>query len=229
MSCVAALTEHYGAFKGVTEVVVDKESGRVELASAQQLSTAELAKDLPSKYHLREEFFEQGKATVQKFPAMETLEVSKFRQLFPLYLIGAYLFAAMAYRWYHDGIEPAMLDFMGLFYLVFSFFKFLDYKGFKPSFAMYDPVAKVVPAYGYAYPFIELFLGVAFMLRFEIGIMLYITLFILGATTIGVVRSLLDKRAIQCACLGTALKLPMTQATFIENAVMLAMTVYMLA
>ena len=67
------------------------------------------------------------------------------------------------------------------------------------------------------------------MLRFEIGIMLYITLFILGATTIGVVRSLLDKRAIQCACLGTALKLPMTEATFIENAVMLAMTVYMLA
>lgn len=229
MSCVAALTEHYGAFEGVSEVRIDKESGRVELASAQQLSPAELAKALPSKYSLREKYVDQGKATVQKFPSMETSEVSKFRQLFPLYLIGAYLFAAMAYRWFQDGIEPAMLDFMGLFYLVFSFFKFLDYKGFKPSFAMYDPIAKVVPAYGYAYPFIELFLGVAFMLRFEIGIMLYITLFILGATTIGVVRSLLDKRAIQCACLGTALKLPMTQATFIENAVMLAMTIYMLA
>ncbi len=229
MSCVAALTEHYGAFEGVSEVSIDKESGRVELASAQQLSPAELAKDLPSKYRLRENYVDQGKTSPQKFPNMETSEVSKFRQLFPLYLIGAYLFAAMAYRWYQDGIEPAMLDFMGLFYLVFSFFKFLDYKGFKPSFAMYDPIAKVVPAYGYAYPFIELFLGVAFMLRFEIGIMLYITLFILGATTIGVVRSLLDKRAIQCACLGTALKLPMTEATFIENAVMLAMTVYMLA
>ena len=229
MSCVAALTEHYGAFEGVSEVSIDKESGRVELASAQQLSTAELAKDLPSKYRLREEYVDQGKATVQKFPAMETLEVFKFRQLFPLYLIGAYLFAAMAYRWYQDGIEPAMLDFMGLFYLVFSFFKFLDYKGFKPSFAMYDPIAKVVPAYGYAYPFIELFLGVAFILRFEITLMLYLTLVILGATTIGVVRSLLDKRTIQCACLGTALKLPMTQATFIENAIMLAMTVYMLA
>lgn len=230
MSCVAVLTKHYGAFEGVSEVSIEKDSGRVEIAAAQHLSNAELAKDLPFKYSLRkEQSFEPGEATSEKFPSMETSEVSKFRQLFPLYLIGAYLFAAMAYRWYQDGIEPAMLDFMGLFYLVFSFFKFLDYKGFKPSFAMYDPIAKVVPAYGYAYPFIELFLGVAFMLRFEIGIMLYITLFILGATTIGVVRSLLDKRAIQCACLGTALKLPMTQATFIENAVMLAMTVYMLA
>jgi len=51
---------------------------------------------------------------------------------------------------------------------------------------------------------------------------------ILGSTTLGVIRSLLDKRKIQCACLGTALKLPMTEATFIENVVMLAMTFYML-
>lgn len=230
MSCVAALTQHYKAFEGVSEVSIDKDSGRVEIDAAQHLSNAELAKDLPSKYSLRkEQNFKPGEATSEKFLSMETSEVSKFRQLFPLYLIGAYLFAAMAYRWYQDGIEPAMLDFMGLFYLVFSFFKFLDYKGFKPSFAMYDPIAKVVPAYGYAYPFIELFLGVAFILRFEITLMLYLTLVILGATTIGVVRSLLDKRTIQCACLGTALKLPMTQATFIENAIMLAMTVYMLA
>jgi len=94
---------------------------------------------------------------------------------------------------------------------------------------MYDPIAKAVPAYGYAYPFIELLLGIGFLLRIEVTVLLYITLVILGATTIGVVRSLLDKKAIQCACLGTALKLPMTETTFIENAVMLAMTIYMLA
>jgi hypothetical protein len=42
------------------------------------------------------------------------------------------------------------------------------------------------------------------------------------------VQSLLNKRQIQCACLGTALKLPMTQATFIENAIMIAMALAML-
>jgi hypothetical protein len=57
---------------------------------------------------------------------------------------------------------------------------------------------------------------------------LVVTLVILGATTIGVVQSLLNKRQIQCACLGTALKLPMTQATFIENAIMIAMAIGML-
>lgn len=222
MSCVAKLTEHYGAFKGVSEVEIDKESGSVSLTTESAISPAVLADGLPEKYSLRPE----QKAASAATPVQE---VSKYRQLFPLYLIGAYLFAAMGYRWYSEGIEAAMLDFMGLFYLVFSFFKFLDYKGFKPSFAMYDPIAKAIPAYGYAYPFIELLLGIGFLLRFEVTVLLYITLVILGATTIGVVRSLLDKKAIQCACLGTALKLPMTEATFIENAVMLAMTFYMLA
>ena len=93
---------------------------------------------------------------------------------------------------------------------------------------MYDPIAKKVSLYGKVYPFLELILGALFIIRFEVQTLLYVTLVILGSTTFGVVRSLLDKRQIQCACLGTALKLPMTEATFIENAVMLTMTLYML-
>jgi hypothetical protein len=51
---------------------------------------------------------------------------------------------------------------------------------------------------------------------------------ILGITTVGVTKALLNKNAIQCACLGTALKLPMTKATFIENSIMLFMAIWML-
>ena len=121
-----------------------------------------------------------------------------------------------------------MLDFMGLFYIVFSFFKFLDLKGFPESFRMYDPLAKVIPIYAWVYPFVEAALGLLFLMRFEIPLALFITLVVLGITTIGVTKVLLDKKSIQCACLGTALKLPMTKATFIENSVMLVMAVMML-
>jgi hypothetical protein len=38
----------------------------------------------------------------------------------------------------------------------------------------------------------------------------------------------MDKASIQCACLGTALKLPMTKATFIENFIMILMAAWML-
>ena len=67
-----------------------------------------------------------------------------------------------------------------------------------------------------------------FLLRFEIKIALVTTLIILGITTIGVTKTLLDKKSIRCACLGTALKLPMTEATFIENAIMIVMALTML-
>ena len=104
----------------------------------------------------------------------------------------------------------------------------LDLKGFPDSFRMYDPLAKRVPVYANIYPFIETILGLLFLLRFEINIALIATMIVLGITTVGVTKTLLDKKAIRCACLGTALKLPMTEATFIENAIMLVMAVLML-
>ena len=121
-----------------------------------------------------------------------------------------------------------MLDFMGLFYIVFSFFKLLDLKGFPESFKMYDPLAKAIPAYGFLYPFIEVGLGLLFLFREQIPLALIVTLIILGITTFGVTKTLLNKESIQCACLGTALKLPMTKATFIENSVMIIMAIVML-
>ena len=93
---------------------------------------------------------------------------------------------------------------------------------------MYDPLAKVIPIYGWVYPFIELGLGLLFLMRIKITEALIITLIILGITTFGVIKTLLDKKSIQCACLGTALKLPMTKATFIENSIMIVMAIIML-
>ena len=111
---------------------------------------------------------------------------------------------------------------------VFSFFKILDLKGFPESFKMYDPLAKAVPFYAKIYPFFELALGILFLMRIQIPVALIVTIIILGITTIGVIKVLLDKKTIQCACLGTALKLPMTKATFIENAIMIIMAIIML-
>ena len=121
-----------------------------------------------------------------------------------------------------------MYDFMGLFFIVFSLFRFLDYKNFPSTFKMYDPIAKVIPLYGWIYPFIESMLGLAFLIREQLYISLIISLIILVTTTVGVVITLIRKESIQCACLGTALKLPMTTATIIENSIMLFMTIWML-
>lgn len=45
---------------------------------------------------------------------------------------------------------------------------------------------------------------------------------------IGVLQSVLNKRKIQCACLGAVFKLPMSTVTIIEDALMITMSVAML-
>ena len=67
-----------------------------------------------------------------------------------------------------------------------------------------------------------------FLTRIEVNIALLITIIILGITSVGVTKTLLNKRTINCACLGTTLKLPMTEATFIENAIMITMAIVLL-
>lgn len=45
---------------------------------------------------------------------------------------------------------------------------------------------------------------------------------------IGVLQSVLNKRKIQCACLGTVFNLPMSTVTIIEDGLMIAMSLTML-
>ena len=90
-------------------------------------------------------------------------------KLFPLYLIFFYLTVSSLLINRADlNLTDIMLDFMGLFYIVFSFFKFLDYKNFPNAFKIYDPIAKIIPIYGWIYPFLETLLGLAFLIRLEV-------------------------------------------------------------
>lgn len=223
-SCVAKVTDELSKIGGVQSVSVSLEKSEAQISMSKPISLDAFASALSSKYSIElkgSQSTEVGNNPVE--------EKSKLQQLKPLLLIFLYLFSAAFLLNYKEwDMGSFMLDFMGLFYIVFSFFKLLDLKGFPESFKMYDPLAKVVPAYGWVYPFIELALGLMFLMRFQIITALFVTVVILGITTIGVTRTLLDKKSIQCACLGTALKLPMTEATLIENSIMLVMAITML-
>ncbi len=227
-NCKASVEKNLGALEHVTNVSVNLEKSEAEVTMKQHIETETLKNALPEKYTLSEK--QERNVFSSSTIATETVEEkSKFQQLKPLLLIIFYIATASVLLHYKNwSWNEFMLDFMGLFYIVFSFFKMLDLKGFPDSFRMYDPLAKRVPVYGWVYPFIETALGLMFLMRFEVNIALIITLVVLGITTIGVTKTLLDKKSIRCACLGTALKLPMTEATFIENAIMIVMACIML-
>lgn len=224
--CKASVEKSLKSLDKIEVVLVNLEASEATITMNNHVTMETLQNALPTKYKISE------KKEVNVFQSSSN-EIdngkSDLQQLFPLFLIFGYITVATillnSNPW--DG-NHFMLDFMGLFYIVFSFFKLLDLKGFPESFKMYDPLAKVIPAYGWVYPFLELTLGVLFLMRIQIPLALIITLIVLGITTIGVTKTLLDKKAIQCACLGTALKLPMTKATFIENSIMIVMAIIML-
>lgn len=225
--CVASVTEKLSKVKGVSNVKVDLASKEATIAMEVAIPVESFAEVLSNKYTIEAKTDATQSVNIGTKKNNHS-EKSKWVQLRPLFLIFAYLFAAsILLNFANWNTGQAMFDFMGLFYIVFSFFKLLDLKGFPDSFRMYDPLAKAVPIYGWVYPFIELGLGLLFLMRIQIEFALIATIIILGITTYGVAQTLLNKKKIRCACLGTALQLPMTEATIIENSMMLLMAVFM--
>ena len=221
-ACVSLVTEKLISLDEVQDLKIDLAEGDVVLEVSKTLTLEKLTVVLLPKYIPSLETRSGSTVTMEQSP-------TKLKQLFPLFLIFVYLIAASIFLQKNSfRITDFMIDFMGLFFVVFSFFKFLDYKGFPNAFARYDPLAKRSAFYAKIYPFIETLLGLMLLLRWQLNFAFITTIAILSITTFGVVYTLFDKNKINCACLGTALKLPMTEATLIENVIMLVMAVTML-
>ena len=213
--CKLSVEDKLSSLDGVDKAYVDLTKGEAIVHSKNPISFSLISDSLPPKYKVTRTANSQNN---------ETIKVSKIKQLKPLFIILTYIsITSLLLNFKNWDSTNAMLDFMGLFYIIFSFFKILDIKGFSISFRMYDPLAKKVPLYGIIYPFIEILLGIMFLTRIEVELAIILTIIVLGITTIGVTQTLLNKKSISCACLGTTLKLPMTEATFIENALMIIM------
>ena len=225
--CKSSVEKHIGSIEFVTNVEVSLEMEEVTVTLEHPVSFDILKKALPEKFNLFEKSHKSSNQDISLI-SEKGQEDSKVKQLQPLFIILFYLATTVIFLNYKDwNSREMMFDFMGLFFIVFSFFKMLDLKNFPTSFSMYDPLAEKILFYGWVYPFIEIALGLMFLMRFELNIALYVTIVILGITTFGVTKTLMNKKNIQCACLGTALKLPMTEATLIENALMLSMSIFL--
>ena len=223
-NCKAKVTDTLERIEGVQSVEVDLASKSATIDMDKHIPLKTMRNALPDKYTITEKDVDMPTSGFE-----DMVEKSKLQQLKPLFIILGYITTASVLLHREDwNLGEMMIDFMGLFFIVFSFFKMLDISGFASSFSMYDPIASKVPYYGRMYPFLETILGLMLLFRYQVDIALLATIVLLGITTYGVTKTLLAKRAIKCACLGTALDLPMTEATFIENAIMIVISVIML-
>ena len=122
----------------------------------------------------------------------------------------------------------SMRLFMGGFFLIFSFFKMLDLQGFAKSYQSYDIVAKIFPSWGIFYVFIEIFLGLGYLTNIYPLAINSITFVVMTLSIIGVLQSVVNKKKIKCACLGTVFNLPMSTITIMEDGLMILMSGWMI-
>ena len=107
--------------------------------------------------------------------------------------------------------------FMGLFFVVFAMFKLFDLEGFVNGFVMYDIIAQKFRNYAYAYPFIEVILGLAYLSGIALVPTDLFTMALMFLSAAGVMRAINQGVDLKCACLGTALNVPLSMVTLIEN------------
>jgi hypothetical protein len=144
----------------------------------------------------------------------------------PLLIIAAFILGGtvlIAQRSDNWQVMALMNSFMGLFFMVFSFFKLLDIAGFARAYSSHDVIAARWPDYGYIYPWLELALGIGFLLEMWPVAINVATAVLMAFSIIGVLNAVVRKQNIQCGCLGTVFKLPMSVVTIIEDALMGAM------
>ena len=147
--------------------------------------------------------------------------------IFVLILLGI-LAAALLLAMQAGFTVPLFLRlFMGVFFVVFAAFKLADIKGFVESYIGYDLIAAKWKGYAYAYPFIELALGLGYLAGIKYLDLPTIILMAIGSA--GVARQLLRKSNIRCACLGSFVKLPLTTVSLVEDVGMGIMALILLS
>ncbi len=220
-SCEAKVKSILLTVANVTEVVVSKNENLATITMEKPIPVVEFQKILPEKYNIAA--IQSNETAVETKPWLETY---KPIVLIFSYIVGISLLVQLKNETFNT--MEAMRYFMAGFFLVFSFFKLLNLKGFAESYAMYDVLAKKIPVWGYIYAFVELGLGIAYLIDFNAIVTNAITFIVMGISIIGVLQSVWNKQKIQCACLGAVFNLPMSTVTIIEDAAMLLMSGVML-
>ncbi|CAH0336045.1 hypothetical protein FVB9288_01717 [Flavobacterium sp. CECT 9288] len=220
-SCEAKVKSALLTLDSVTNVTVSKDTETVTITMDKHIALFDLQKVLESKYQIsainHSEIGEQTKSWFETYK--------------PILLIFFYIIIVTTLVQTQNtkfDFMQAMRHFMSGFFLIFSFFKLLNIKGFADSYVMYDVLAKKIPVWAYLYVFIELGLGIAFLINFNPILTNSLTVLVMSISIIGVLQSVLNKQKIQCACLGAIFNLPMSTVTIIEDAMMIVMSGIML-
>lgn len=158
----------------------------------------------------------------------DAMPESGWRAYIPLIVVLGLILIVSIITSFNLGIDALLVNIMAGFFLVFGGFKLLDLKGFVDGYSTYDLLAMRSRAYGYVYPFIEIAFGLLMVSGYHPAWLLITEIVVMGFSGLGVLIKLLKREQVQCVCLGTVLKVPLTSITFIEDFGMAAIALFLL-
>lgn len=234
MTCDACAEKVRKALLGhpeVTEVQLRHEAPEVVVTMRSHVPTSLLADRVRASGHY--DLYATGKELpVKEHPEEQKSARSWWQTYKPVLLLTILLAAAslsVALQVNEDPLNAGMRTFMAGFFFAFSYFKLLDLQNFANAYVRYDLLARHWRGYAYIYPFLELALGCAYAANLVPFITNSAAILLMGFSSLGVIQSVYLNRQIQCACLGTVFKLPMSTITIVEDLSMVAMAAAMLA
>ena len=159
-SCEAKVKSALLMVNGVTEVEVSKVDHSATITMEKHIALSDLQKALDNKYQIsaknHSETIEQTKSWITTYKPI----------LLIFFYISSITLLLQAINNQFDQMQW-MRHFMAGFFLVFSFFKMLNLKAFAESYIMYDVVARKIPVWAYIYAFIEMALGIAYLIDYN--------------------------------------------------------------
>ncbi|MCG2615555.1 cation transporter [Terrimonas sp. NA20] len=223
-SCVARVKSELLKLGNIESAEVQLTAPQATITMNQHINTGKLQEAVSKAGHYT---ISEADGGMHDMSQEATAEKNSY---FPIFLIFGYItgislliqFASGTFNW-----MQWMSHFMGGFFLVFSFFKLMNLRGFAEGYRSYDIVAKAMPAWGFIYPFVELALGIAFLISFQPLATNIVTLVVMAISSVGVIQNLMKNSPFQCACLGTVIKLPLSKVTLFEDLLMVAMSAVM--
>ena len=112
---------------------------------------------------------------------------------------------------------------------VLGILKLQDLLSFATGFIQYDVIARRYVPYSYVYPFVEAGAGILMIAGIATWIAAPAALFVATVGAVSVFKAVyIEKRDINCACVGGGSSVPLGFISLTENLMMIAMSVWMI-
>ena len=160
---------------------------------------------------------------------VKAADATSYRPVSAVFAVAALM--ALASLAGHEGplvVARVIERFIAFAMCLLALLKLQDVDGFSTMFLNYDLLARRYVPYAWFYPFAELAAGVLMAAGLLPWLSVPLALFVGGVGAVSVVKAVyIDHRALKCACVGGASRVPLGFVSLTENLMMVGMAVWM--